>query len=150
MRVQSWSAPDLEEIFGLRSVLEPWGSALAATRGLADTDELETSPARMDEAARSRPTTSTRSPGLNNLFHRRVLEASGNRRLVTLVASVVEVPLVSRTFSLYSPDALRRSLAHHHEIVSALRAGDPAWAESVMRSHVRSAWAALSGVDPTT
>ncbi len=104
----------------------------------------------MDEAARSQTHDLDEITRVNNLFHRRVLEGSGNSRLVTLVASVVEVPLVSRTFSLYSRDALHRSLAHHHEIVSALRAGDPAWAESVMRSHVRSAWAALSGVDPTT
>ncbi|MET7862756.1 FCD domain-containing protein [Micromonospora taraxaci] len=37
-------------------------------------------------------------------------------------------------------DALRRSLAHHHELVAALTAPDPDWAESVMRSHVRAAW----------
>ncbi|MGA4732189.1 FCD domain-containing protein [Micromonospora taraxaci] len=37
-------------------------------------------------------------------------------------------------------DALRRSVAHHHELVAALTAPDPDWAESVMRSHVRAAW----------
>ncbi|MGW2625714.1 FCD domain-containing protein [Micromonospora taraxaci] len=50
------------------------------------------------------------------------------------------MPLVWRTFSRYSPDALRRSLAHHHELVAALTAPDPDWAESVMRSHVRATW----------
>jgi DNA-binding GntR family transcriptional regulator len=39
-----------------------------------------------------------------------------------------------------TPEALRRSLAHHHELVAALTARDPEWAESVMRSHVRAAW----------
>ena len=87
---------------------------------------------------------------LNNRFHRLILEASGNARLVTLVASVVDVPLVSRTFSRYNPESLRRSIAHHHEIVSALKAKDPIWAESVMRSHVRSAWAALRVSDGAT
>lgn len=149
VRVQSWSAPDLEEIYALRTVLEPWGSALAAARGVVDTDELEQLAARMDRAAASDPADLVEITRLNNRFHRRILEGSGNTRLVSLVASIVEVPLVSHTFSLYSPETLRRSLAHHHEIALALRAGDPAWAESVMRSHVRSAWASLRGVDPT-
>jgi DNA-binding GntR family transcriptional regulator len=39
--------------------------------------------------------------------------------------------------------ALARSHAHHREIVDALRAGDGAWAESVMRSHVLAARAVL-------
>ncbi|MEU4555443.1 FCD domain-containing protein [Micromonospora violae] len=53
---------------------------------------------------------------------------------------MIQLPLVWRTFSRYSPAALRRSLAHHHELVAALAAPDPDWAESVMRSHVRAAW----------
>ena len=49
----------------------------------------------------SRPT-STRSPSSTTEFHRTVLEASGNGRLVGMVSSVVEVPLVWRTFSHYT------------------------------------------------
>jgi DNA-binding GntR family transcriptional regulator len=47
--------------------------------------------------------------------------------------------LVLRTYQRYTPEALARSHAHHHEIVDALRAGDGTWAESVMRSHVLAA-----------
>lgn len=147
VRVQNWSAHDLEEIYSLRSVLEPWGSALAAERGVADTDELDALARGMDEAARGNTPDLQAITRLNNRFHRHILEASGNMRLVTLIASVVDVPLVSRTFSLYGQESLRRSLAHHHEIVRALRAADPIWAESVMRSHVHSAWAALRAAE---
>ena len=128
MRVQSWSPPDLEEIYGLRSVLKPWGSALAATRGLVDTDELETWSRRGDEAAAivRPPQALRRSPRINDLFHRRVLEGSGDTRLVTLVgldrrgapglahllASSREAPC-----TVASPTTTRSS--------SALRAGDP-------------------------
>lgn len=97
----------------------------------------------MDQAATcARPDLETIT-ALNNQFHRAILEASGNQRLVSMVASVVDVPLVWRTFSYYSPERMLRSLAHHHEIVDALVAGDPAWAESVMRAHVPAAWATL-------
>lgn len=80
---------------------------------------------------------------LNNRFHGTILAASGSRRVQALVSSVAEVPLVWRTFSRYSPAELRRSLAHRHELVDALRANDPAWAESIMRAHVQSAWISM-------
>lgn len=145
VRVENWSAHDLDEIFSLRSLLEPWGSALAASTGAADLEQLAGLADDMDEAAHRRRPDVDAITQLNNRFHRCVLEASLNSRLVSLVSSVVEVPLVMRTFAHYSPAALRRSLGHHHELVDALRAGDPTWAESVMRSHVRAAWTSLLG-----
>lgn len=143
VQVEDWGVGDLDEIFSLRSQLEPWGCGLAAATGLADLDTLGALADRMDEEARRHPPDLDAITELNNEFHRTVLEASGNGRLVALVSSVVEVPLVWRTFSHYSPEAMRRSLAHHHEIVQALAARDAEWAESVMRSHVRAAWASL-------
>ena len=143
VQVEDWGVEDLDEIFSLRSQLEPWGCGLAATTGRADLDVLAELAERMDEEARRDPPDLDAITELNNRFHRTVLEASGNGRLVAMVSAVVEVPLVWRTFSHYSGEAMQRSLAHHHEIVHALRAGDAAWAESVMRSHVRAAWASL-------
>jgi DNA-binding GntR family transcriptional regulator len=143
VRVASWTDQDLDEIFSLRSVLEPWASALAAGSGSAPLEELASLADQMDRAASRRAPDFDEITRLNNAFHRLVLEASGNRRLVTMLTAVVDVPLVWRTFSHYSPEALMRSLAHHHELVDALRAGDPGWAESVMRSHVRAAWSSV-------
>ena len=148
VQVEDWGVGDLDEIFSLRSQLEPWGCGLAATTGRADLDRLGRLADRMDEEARREPPDLDAITGLNNEFHRTVLEASGNGRLVGMVSSVVEVPLVWRTFSHYSPEAMRRSLAHHHEIVQALAAGDAEWAESVMRSHVRAAWVSLRQEHP--
>lgn len=142
-RVASWSASDLDEIFSLRSALEPWASALAAASGAARTEELASLAEQMDRAAEGPAPDYDKITRLNNAFHRLVVEASGNRRLATMLMALVDVPLVWRTFSHYSPEALRRSLAHHHELVDALRAGDAEWAESVMRSHVRAAWSTV-------
>lgn len=143
VQVEAWGAEDLDEIFGLRSVLEPWGCGLAAVAGEVDLDELDDLASRMDAEARRDPLVLDTMTELNNRFHRLILEASGNSRLVGLVSSVVEVPLVWRTFSHYSAESMRRSLAHHHEIVAALRSRDATWAESVMRSHVHAAWTTL-------
>jgi DNA-binding GntR family transcriptional regulator len=143
VRVAVWSGHDIDEIFSLRAVLEPWASSLAAESGDADLDLLRDLATEMDVTAHQRHPDLGVITRLNNRFHRLVLEASRNKRLVNVVSGVVEVPLVWRTFSHYSPEAMRRSLAHHHELVDALESQDAAWAESVMRSHVRAAWTSL-------
>ncbi len=150
VRVERWTSADLDEIFSLRSILEPWGSARAASSGAADLDRLDGLALEMDRCAARQPPDIDEITRLNNEFHRLVLEAAGHARLVHLVTAVVDVPLVWRTFSHYTPDALQRSLAHHHELVDALRAGDPDWAESVMRSHVRAAWSSIRDGQPRT
>lgn len=151
VQVQSWSQKQLDDIFGLRAVLEPWACALAAQSGLADLPRMRDLARSMDEAVGGRSTEpkGVSAPDfvaltqLNNTFHRLITEASDNDRLVTVIGSIVEVPLVHRTFERYSRRSLERSLAHHHEIVDAIEAGDAGWAESVMRSHVRAAWSTV-------
>jgi DNA-binding GntR family transcriptional regulator len=143
VQVAAWTAADLDEIFSLRSVLEPWACRLAALSATVDLEELNRLAHDMDDAARASVTDVDRITTLNNRFHGLILEGSQNRRLGSVVSSVVQVPLVWQTFSHYSDTDLRRSLAHHHELVAALNAGDPDWAESVMRSHVRAAWNSL-------
>lgn len=149
VQVQNWSVRDVDEIFSLRSVLEPWGCRLAALSGTADVAALDELAHRMDEVAPDgRPAEVDKLTELNNAFHRTVLEGADNSRLTSAISSVIQLPLVWRTFSRYTATALRRSLAHHHELVSALAAGDPDWAESVMRSHVRAAWHTIRASTP--
>ena len=55
------------------------------------------------------------------------------------LSSAVHAPIVVRNFHAYDDAALARSLAHHLEIVAALRAGDPVWAGAVMTAHIHNA-----------
>ncbi len=143
VQVQTWSAADLNEIYGLRSLLEPYGSRLAAGTGAADCGALDAMCDGMENAVNERDPDLDSVAELNNDFHRAIIEASGNSRLAGLVTSNLQVPLVRHTFSRYSTTSLQRSMAHHRELVSALRTGDPDWAESIMRSHVHAAWTVM-------
>lgn len=143
VQVQTWQTQDLEEIFGLRALLEPWGSRLAAERGLIDVDALTELAIRLETAARQDDPDFAELTDLNNRFHGMILAASGTNHLHGLVASVVRVPLVSQTYSFYSAEDMERSLAHHRELIAALVARDGEWAESTMRAHLRAAWACL-------
>lgn len=144
-RVVQWSAEDLEEIYELRALLESHGAARAATRvHPEELPGLAALCADMERCARRGPARDLdRLATLNAEFHQRILVASGSARLAGLMSSVVQVPLVLRTFDRYSPEALERSLGHHRELVAALAAGDAEWARSVMRSHVLAARAVL-------
>lgn len=142
-QVQSWAFKDLENVYAIRSRLEPWGCALAASSGAADLDELKRLANEMDLAAGGEELDMDRLTTLNAEFHNAILVASGNDRLRSLMATLVQVPFVWRTFSHYRPEELRRSLGHHHELIDALRAQDATWAESVMRAHIHSAWTSV-------
>ena len=143
VQVRTWSASDLNEIYGLRSLLEPHGSRLAAATGKADCAALDQLCDGMESAVNARNPDLDRVAELNNELHRAIIEASGNSRLTGLVTANLQIPLVRHTFSRYSEKSLQRSMAHHRELVDALRAGDPEWAESVMRSHVHAAWSVM-------
>lgn len=139
-RLVRWSAHDLDEIFGLRMLLEAHGARLAAQRitdsqrnelyALCDAMERVVDAGTDDVSARQRLTK------LNEEFHCVVLKAAHSERLQALCSQVVYLPLVYRTFSIYDKVEIMRSMAHHRELADAFTAGDPVWAESVMRAHL--------------
>lgn len=140
MRVESWTLKDLEEVHGLRMLLEPYATALAAKSGQLDIIQLARLADEMDEAVLASRPDINRITEINNQFHDTIMEGSGNQRLRMLVNSIIQVPTVRRTFAQYTPEDLRRSAAHHRELVESLRSGDAVWAESVMRLHMRLGW----------
>lgn len=139
-RLRSWTGADLEEIFGLRMVMESYAARLAATR--IDADELDALyglcaameqlvAQGMDNSKARRELTR-----LNEQYHAAVMGGSHSPRLMALAKQVVSFPLVYRTFSSYRLEEIGRSMAHHRELADAFRSRDPIWAESVMTSHL--------------
>ena len=149
-RVARWSVRDLEEIYELRVMLESHAAQRAASRmSHAEVAVLIKLCEQMEACARRGSKQDLLELGeLNSHFHRGILDAADSPRLATMLASVVQVPLVMRTFTRYSPVALARSMGHHRELAAAMRAGDPEWAGSVMRSHVIAARTVLVNSGP--
>ena len=144
-RVVTWTVAELEGVFDLRSVLEPQLTAHAVPNATpADADELDDLARRMHEVG-------TPGPGqdldalvpLNRAFHDRLVALAAHPTLATALAAAIHPPIVRRNFLTYDEESLRRSLAHHSEIVAALRAGDPEWARAVMTSHIANARAVM-------
>lgn len=154
VQVVSWSDQDLDELFDLRALLEAHGAGQAAERATAEQVEAMYELCdRMEELATS--TYGHDGSGglasdevedvyrqiaeLNNELHQAVLHASGNAHLPSLMRGLVSMPLVQRTFMRYSDGRLARSMAHHRELVDAIRQGDSGWASAVMTAHIKSA-----------
>jgi len=140
-RVATWTVTELEGVFDLRTVLEPTLAASAIRHASAgDIEELDHLARRMLAVG---------SPGphqdldalvpLNSAFHDRLTALARQPMLADALAAAVRMPIVRRNFQAYDDQSLRRSLAHHLEIVAAAQAGDPDWARAVMTAHLRNA-----------
>ncbi|MEJ2889402.1 GntR family transcriptional regulator [Actinomycetospora aeridis] len=144
-RVTSFSSDDLDGIFAVRLALEPQATERAAAHVTpADLDELDRLARRMQELGAPGPGQDLDAlVDPNREFHARLLEMAHAPALAVALANVVHTPVVTRTFHTYDADSLARSLAHHAEIVAALRAGDGDWAGAVMRCHLGNARAVM-------
>ncbi|HEY0816206.1 MAG TPA: GntR family transcriptional regulator [Pseudonocardia sp.] len=144
-RVTSWTVAELEGVFDLRTALEPRLTALAVPNAAA------ADVAALDELASAMLAVGAPGPDrdldalvpLNRTFHGRLVALADQAAMAGALASAIHAPIVLRNFHTYDEASLRRSLAHHVEIVAAVRAGDPAWAQAVMTAHIRNARAVM-------
>lgn len=144
-RVVTWTVAELEGVFDLRASLEPQLTAFAVPNARSsDVEELDGLAGQMLALARpgKRQDLDALVP-LNRAFHDRLVALADHPALATALAAAIHPPIVRRNFHAYDDASLRRSLAHHGEIVAAFRAGDPEWARAVMTAHIRNARAVM-------
>jgi DNA-binding GntR family transcriptional regulator len=142
-RVVAWTEKDAQEVFEIRLVLEPMAVSAAsqhisqprieylkalATQMEALTEEIDINPQARNGIAT-----------LNHEFHQELIAASDNQRLSSVLESVVRTSVIRRNFVNYDPNHLQRSMLHHREILAAVEAGNGAWAENCMRTHLLAA-----------
>jgi DNA-binding GntR family transcriptional regulator len=144
-RVASWSVAELEGVFDLRSALEPRLTAHAVPHAQpADVDALDELAAEMLAVGLPGPAQDLDAlVPLNRRFHGRLVVIADQPVLATALAGAIHAPIQLRNFHAYDEASLRRSLAHHVEIVAAIRAGDPTWAQAVMTAHIHNARAVM-------
>jgi DNA-binding GntR family transcriptional regulator len=146
-RVATWTTEQLREIFELRLRLEPYAVRQAVPKltdaQLDELDELATAMNRAGRPGRGQDLNALFE--LNRAFHGLFIDAAGSPPLAGALRGVTHASVVHQNFYDYRPDALRRSLHHHVEMVAAARAGDGDWAEAIMRAHLYNARATMIG-----
>lgn len=136
--VTEWSHEDTDDVFELRAMLESYGAARAARRitpeGIAELRQLAED--QYHETIGKSEGYLDRVGQLNSRFHLRIHEFAGSARLVTVLGSLIEAPLMMKTLRAYQDEDLIRSASHHLEIVRALESRDGDWCSALMRSHI--------------
>jgi DNA-binding GntR family transcriptional regulator len=136
--VTEWTHEDRDDVYELRAMLEAYGAARAARRitgdGIAELRQLADD--QYHEALAKADGYLERVGHLNSHFHRRIHEFAGSPRLVSALHSLIEAPMMLKTFATYHDEDLIRSASHHLEIVRALEARDGDWSSALMRSHI--------------
>jgi DNA-binding GntR family transcriptional regulator len=130
---------DVEDAFQLRALLEGYGAALAAVRlSQAQIRELERLCEEM-EGPRGQGQDQTTVAYLlerNAEFHRIILEASDNRRLIVALRTIMEIPRVYKSYYWHDERERQRSFLYHRELIEAFRNRDSLWAEATMKIHI--------------
>lgn len=132
---------DLEEIFTLRSALEPLAISLAIRRGTADDRaEMDASLAEM-AAAFSRRITERDAARLDVQFHDTIYRAAHHQRLSSAWEQI-RLPtywfMLSRNVA--SPDWREATVHGHGSLVKVIKAGDEAVATKAIKEHISFAY----------
>jgi len=143
VHVSEWSEADIEETFRIRLLLEPYAAELAAQRGgetlvarlEANNAAMAAAIARGDEAGIATIQASNRE------FHSTILEFAGAPRLRGILQPMIDMPIVVRSFFLYSPEELTQSLNHHRDITWAACMRDGELGRRAMQLHLRMSYA---------
>lgn len=146
LAVNTFSPPDVREVYDLRALLEGHAASLAAKHARRDQlDELhrlndgylsivETTPSPSKGAHQAEHAKALMQQ--NSLLHSLILDCAGNQRLHFLVSRVMVLPLVFRSFYWYNAHELRTSAQAHALLINAIADGDADRARSAMTEHI--------------
>jgi DNA-binding GntR family transcriptional regulator len=142
-RVTEVSDADLDDITQLRLLIEPpTVRAVVSLVPAEDLTELRRMAQDIVDGADSGDLISYTEA--DRLFHIRILEYSGNRRLVDMISELRSHTRLLGLAPLVERGALRDSALEHITLVDLMEAGAGAGAEALMRQHiehVRGEWA---------
>jgi len=126
------------EIFQLRYALEGFAAGLAAvTLSTFDLDELEDNVAAMREQLRTGDFEAAAK--LDFEFHRRILLASGNQAMLSILTASADIFLESQKLPFIRAERAMETWQEHRKILRALARRASAAAQKAMQEHVRNA-----------
>lgn len=134
--VSMFGVEDLEEIYDLRALLEPYAVAKAVKKLTAsELEALERLVQDMEQAVAEQAR--ERYVQLNEDFHTLLYEASKERRLVRMIKSLWSGHLPFTPLTV--PGRLEQSQQEHLALLDALKEGNIEVAQSLVRMHIQNA-----------
>lgn len=135
VRVRIVSLEEAREIYQVRAFIDAGvGQELARRISTAQLSELERMVARMESAFAAGNAAAYYE--INVAFHERMVEMTGNRKLLEIYRRMLNELALYRRNSLAQPGAMRHSLEEHLGILAAIRARDAEAAGRLMQAHI--------------
>lgn len=126
------------DIFQLRYALEGFAAGLAAVTLTADElDALQDNVDAMREQLKRGDFEA--AARLDFEFHQRILQASGNQAMVSILSASAEMFLESQKLPFIRPERAMETWQEHRKILKALARRASAAAQKTMQEHVRNA-----------
>lgn len=137
VRVASWDARQVRELFDARALIEPYLLGIAAPR-LSDADLVTLTDLARDIAnvTGSSAADATRRQEANDQYHALLVERAEQKVLTELLTKMRNIPLGKRTIVAYTDKERLRSNEQHFEIIDAIKNGDVSLAQAIMRAHL--------------
>lgn len=130
------SPEEVEQIFKLRLLLEPYAAAEASTHITESAlEQLRTANLQMQAALQ--PLDMECYLEANRTFHEVLYRAANNPRLVTLIDSLFVPSVYLLEATTYDLATANHAWQGHQEILAALAKHDPEAAATAMRSHIQ-------------
>lgn len=130
---------DINAIFDLRSVLEPFVAGRAALNATAeDIDSLESLLSQMISVTKGYDDFRDRSElgKLNTAFHASLVRISGPQGLDRILRTATREPLLNQYSQHLDQSSAQRLNHQHRDILDAVTYRNRDWAEAAMRSHI--------------
>ena len=124
---------DIQEIFQLRLLLEPYAAALCI--GMIDREKIVEIRKFTEELRHKEDLTF--SINIHDL-HNVIIESTRNRRLIAITRNLQGQVARLLNVSGRIPGRIKRSLEEHLDLIDAILAGDHSLAENRMRDHIQS------------
>ncbi len=139
--VRPLSPTEVVDLYGLRIRLESYAAEVAAERVTeGELAELFDAVEAFSNARKKRDHASIeglrRIHETNRRIHDGILDAARHRRLTTMLARTVDIPLVFQAFQSFGPAEMERSDTFHRLIVEAMYRRDAGRAGALMAEHI--------------
>lgn len=135
MQVLPVSTSAIREIYDVLTALEARAARIVAARGGSETVLAELDQAVRDMDAALEADDLSEWAAADDRFHRALVAASGNQRLIQMVAMVVDQAHRVRKLTLKLRPKPTSSNEAHRAVIAAIRARDPATAHTVHERH---------------
>lgn len=134
--VRALNLKDVSDIYDLRTALEVVAAEEAATR-MRDTDRKRLSHLLKEVDVLIKKGEKARVLALEQEFHMRIMEATGNWFLTEILGSIFDRIWMIQNVNILTSDHLMYAHKQHMEIYNALEKGDSLKSAALMKKHLK-------------